>query len=301
LPYNTLNYLKRQTINFAAESPLYAGGTREVRKAYVPIQVGQQDYNLLDEFKDLNSGQTIREYIKSVSGTANTIEFEIKNVFHYSPVTLYRFYDPYSSINLLSQEFNFESFNTETIFYVLPLWNDILRAMQLNLNDKVRRSTVSYMTYGDIIRIYPKPLRATYIWIEYSAKVNPYAPTGSLSADPSIQGISNISNVPFRDIKYNEINSAGKYWIRQHTFALCVEELGRIRRKFSSIPIPNGDVALDGAALVSEGFQLQQTLEDKLRADLELLTNVSLAKQELEQMQLLNQQLRYTPSPIYMM
>ncbi len=301
LPFNTYNFLKRQTQGIAPESQLYVGGAGNLRKAYTLLNTTTQDYNLLDDFKDAKSGLTIRGYLSSISGSSNSYNINLKSVFHYSPITLYRFYDPYSSVNLLSQEFSFESFQTETIFYVLPIWNDILRAMQLNLNDKVRRSNTSYYHVGNNLRIFPKPTVPMNLWIEYGGQINPFAPEGSLSADPSINGISNLSNVPFTDLAYSSINPMGRYWIRQTTFALCIEELGRIRRKFRSLPIPNGELQLDGDELVREGLEKQERLEEKLRADLEKLTNVELARQETEQMQLLNQQLNYIPSGLYIM
>ena len=300
LPYNTYNFLKRQTQNVGQESQFYVGGATETRKAYVVVDPNTQDYSLLNDFKDKLTGLTIGQYISSVSSNTNSYNVNLKTVFHYSPITLYRFYDPYSSVNLLSQEFNFESFQTETIFYVLPIWNDVLRAQQLNLNDKVRRSNVSYYHVGDTLRLFPRPKTALALWIEYTVQVNPFAPTGSLSADPSIDGISNLSNVPFTDINYQDINPMGRYWIRQNTFALCMEELGRIRRKFKSIPIPNGDVNLDGDELVREGLDKQEKLEAQLRADLEKLTNLELARQETEQIDLYNKQLQAFPSGLYL-
>jgi len=300
LPYNTYNFLKRQTQNIGSEVAQYVGGTSDVRKAYVMTNSQKQDYSILDDFIDQQSSSSIRQYLNSVSGSSNTLDVDIKAIFHYSPITLYRFYDPFSSINLLSQEFNFESFNTETIFYVLPIWNDILRAQQLNLNDKVRRSNVSYNRVGDVIRLYPRPQASLHMWIEFTSRQNPFGPSGSLSADPSITGISNMSNVPFQDISYDQLNPLSRNWIRQQTFALCLEELGRIRRKFRNIPIPNGDLQLDGDELVREGLERQNQLDQQLRNDLEQLSNVALADQELRQLQALNGQLAFFPNKLYL-
>lgn len=297
LPYNNYNFLMRQVENVGSQGMGNVGGSQNVRKAFVVTSQSTQDYNVYD-FIDYESGSSVRDYLTSVSGTSNGMNVNIKNIFHFSPTTLYRFYDPYSSVNMLSQDFQFESFNTETIFYVLPIWNDILRAQQLNLNDKVRRSNISYNKVGDVIKIYPRPITPQRLWIEFTSELNPFAPSGSLSGDQSISGISNLSNVPYKDLTYRDVNPLSRHWIRQYTFALCLEELGRIRRKFTSIPIPNGDVNLDGGELVREGIEKQQLLEQQLREDLEKLTNLSLAQQEAEQLRLLNQQLQYFPNRI---
>ena len=77
----------------------------------------------------------------------------ISEVFHFNPQAAYRFFDTTSAINYLNNEFSFESFTPETIFYVLPVFEDILRAGQLDLSNRVRRSNYSYKIIGTKIRI----------------------------------------------------------------------------------------------------------------------------------------------------
>ena len=303
LPFNQYTYLQRITQQVAGMMNPPVGGNQEVRKGYFVMQGGVQDYSVLNSIVDVNSGLTIAQQIQTLSGSLPSNNITLKNIYHYPATTLYRFYDPYSSINLLSQEFNFESFNTETIFYVLPLWTDILRAQQLNMNDKVRRSNYSYETIGDRLRIYPPPLSTMggiKVFVDYQFASNPFGPNGSLSADPSITGISNISNVPFTDISYDQINSIGKNFIREYCFELAKETEGYIRRKFKEIPVPNGSITLDGDTLVQEAIAHQEKLEKELRADLEELTTVKLMEQEAKQLQYAQDALSKVPLLIYM-
>lgn len=293
LPNSQLSFLKRLTENIGAETSPPIGGSRDIRKAYINMTSNKQDYNLNSDLIDYVSQSAASAYAASVSGSNNTTNVEIKNIYHYSAITLYRFYDPYSSINLLSQEFNFESFNTETIFYVLPLWTDILRAQMLNLNDKVRRSNFSYERVGNRLRIFPMPKIAMKLFIDYEIYPDPFG------NDPSVSGISNFSNIPFMDIAYDKINSVGKDWIRHYCLALCMEMEGRIRRKFSKIPIPNDDITLDGGDLVREGIDKQKELEEKLREDLEKLSNTEMLKAEMEKAESIQRQLQQVPLFIY--
>ena len=53
---------------------------------------------------------------------------QISEVFHFNPQAAYRFFDTTSAINYLNNEFSFESFTPETIFYVLPVFEDILKS-----------------------------------------------------------------------------------------------------------------------------------------------------------------------------
>ena len=43
---------------------------------------------------------------------------------------------------------------------------------------------------------------------------------------------------------YNQINDPGKQWIRKYTLALSKELLGGIRSKYSTVPIPGGEVSV---------------------------------------------------------
>jgi hypothetical protein len=137
--------------------------------------------------------------------------------------------------------------------------------------------------FGDRIRFLPKPSKNLKVWIDYTIDMDPFNPDFAVdTGDPSITGISSISNVPFKDIPYTEINAFGKRWIRQFTLALAMETLGRIRRKFSSVPIPNSEVTLDGEQLVAEGQEKQETLKEHLVENLEETSNLRLMQQDAE-------------------
>ena len=61
------------------------------------------------------------------------------------------------------------------------------------------------------------------------------------------------------------------YWIRDFTYALCMEIEGRIRRKFDKIPIPGNDDAIRSiklfANLIAESYvEGIKLYEDKMRA-----------------------------------
>jgi len=55
------------------------------------------------------------------------------------------------------------------------------------------------------------------------------------------------------------------FWLRELTYALCLECLGLIRSKFSSIPIPNADITLNGELLVKLGRKRQKNILLKKR------------------------------------
>ena len=202
--------------------------------------------------------------------SVSAANIQVRRVYHEPPASVYRYYDPYSSANVLAQEMEYESYSTESLFYIMPIYADVLRAGMIETNDTVRRSGFSYQVIGGKIRLLPQPTSTVRVWIDYTVEMDPYNPDfkGSTIGDPSITGITSIHNIPFTDINFENINATGKRWIRQYTLALSMETLGRIRRKYASIPIPNGEVNMDGDALVKEGMEKQLALKDELQGDL---------------------------------
>jgi hypothetical protein len=72
-----------------------------------------------------------------------------------------------------------------------------------------------------------------------------------------------------------------------------------VRSKFSSIPIPNATLDLDGPELVSQGREDQRNLEENLREELESMTYDKLAESDKSMAESVNIQLKYIPLGIY--
>ena len=121
------------------------GGSYNSVSGSITLENGRQDYDIYTELKNA-AGDAIFD---STKGKLKIIE-----VFHQNPQAAYRFFDTTSAVNYLNNEFSFESFTPETIFYVLPVFEDILRAGQLDLSNRVRRSNYSYEVNGTKIRTF---------------------------------------------------------------------------------------------------------------------------------------------------
>lgn len=63
---------------------------------------------------------------------------------------------------------------------------------------------------------------------------------------------------------YNDLDQKAKGWIKQYFFALAKEILGTIRQKYQTVPIPGGEVSLDGADLKFEARADQEILRTKI-------------------------------------
>jgi len=290
-PRESLEFLTRFAEPYASEADV--GGAYNQISGSIPLEVGRQDYDIYTELVDSTNTPVINSALNTMGG-----KMRISEVFHFSPQAAYRFFDTTSAINYLNNAFSFESFTPETIFYVLPVFEDILRAGQLDLSNRVRRSNYSYKIIGTKIRIYPLPTQNTFpmprLFIRVKFMQDPLNPAFS---DRSIYGVSNLSNIPFGNLQFNRINSIGRQWIRQYTLALSMETLGYIRSKMGTLPVPGGNVTLNGSDLVSKGREDRKEFITKLKEMLDTMTYDKLIEQQATRSENLSKQLKFIPPP----
>ncbi|MDA0777803.1 MAG: hypothetical protein O3C19_01910, partial [Bacteroidetes bacterium] len=292
LPHQTLDYLMRLANPFATEAGV--GGVQNFRKAYVTVTNARTDYDMLNDFIDYDTELPVSAYVNSVNGA----KISLRKVWHNNPSSINRYYDPFASNNFMAQEFQYESYNADTNFYIYPVYADMLRANAIETTDKVRRSNYSYWAQGSKLRILPVTPRDVKVWIEYTGDMDPFNPDFAISGgDPSVTGITGIHNVPVTDVSYDQLNSVAKHWIREMCLASCMVVLGRIRRKFSSIPIPNGEIQLDGDQLVSEGIEKQQMLREELKELMDKTSDLEMMRADSEMYEMVEQQMQKIPLP----
>ena len=116
LPRDTLNYIIRLAEPYAVEAGL--GGTYNSLSGSIQLKQNVQDYDLYTDLIDPATGTPV------VSSSLNPERRKMRvfEIMHYNPSAAYRFFDTTSSINYLNNEFSFESFTPETVFYVLPVF-----------------------------------------------------------------------------------------------------------------------------------------------------------------------------------
>lgn len=249
--------------------------------ASITLQTGVQNYNL----QDLLSGSG------PLTGSNANARIRLREVLHFSPVSAYRFFGTTSAINYLHNQFQFESFTPETVFYLLPIWEDILRGMQFETSNRVRRSQYSYELHNNVLTVYPTPTETLTLWLKFTLPPEPQ--------NDGANKVANLSNVPFGHISYSTINSVGKQWIWRMTVAFAKEMEGLLRRMMGNIPIPNNELHMDGPEMVVDARAEQDALRQELRDILEELTYDKLAARQAELGDLLERQLAKVPLPIY--
>lgn len=304
-PRQSLEFLIRQAEPYATEA--FLGGPYDAQLGYIDLVQGQQDYNIYDDIKSNESGSVGQNLWLSIpSGSRGRMK--IVEVFHVEPLAAQHFLLNASNItNFLATNFNYESYVNSTIFYVLPVFEDVLRRGMLETAFRVRRSNYSYEVIGSRLRIYPAPVTDAQVgklFIKVFAQPpNPVNPNGigttiSGSIDSTLYGISGPSNVPLNNLPFNTITQPGRQWIRQYSLALAKELLGLIRSKFQTVPIPNADLQLNGEALRTDGREDQNRLRDQMKDWLAKLTNQALMEQQATLAEQLQKQLKYVPMPL---
>ncbi len=311
----TLEFLVRQAEPYAAE--VGYGGIQDSYSGSITLTMGKQDYDLYTELVD-GSGTPLA----SLMPPGATGKMKVHEVFHNAPVQ-YVFNSNLAS-NFVASGLPVESYIPDTRFYVLPLFEDVLRAGMLEAASRVRKSHYSYRITGRYIRILPTPNNMVpgindKLWLRISYPQSP-APslffTSSLTSsqtpgngsinvmqnfpDGTIFGISNPANVPFGLIDYKGLNPWARNWIYQWTLALSKELLGLIRSKFKNFPIPSGDLQLNGMELIEQAREDKDRLmigEGGILTKLQSLTYDKLAELEALKAENMMKQMKYLPMP----
>lgn len=291
LPRDTLNYIIRLAEPYAVEAGL--GGSYNSASGSIKLRQNIQDYDLYTDLVDPSTN------IPVVSSSLNPEQRKMRifEIMHYNPSAAYRFFDTTSAVNYLNNEFSFESFTPETVFYVLPVFEDILRGGQMNISNRVRRSNYSYRVTGTKIRIFPAPtaVNPLNLWVRVGFESNPLSPS---VPDASIDGVSNLSNVPYGNFVFSNVNSMARQWVRQYTLSLSKELLGMIRSKFGSIPIPGAELQLDGADLKSTAKDEKEKLRTDLKEMLDSMTYSKLIETKAAEVDNVQKILKSIPVPM---
>lgn len=309
-----LEFLKNLSAPYA--SMVGYGQSEQTYTGYINVSNGVQTYDLYKDLVD-PSGATL--FSMQPSGSVGGME--VVEVFHGPPVQ-YVFNSNMAS-NFAATGLPVESYIPDTRFYVLPLFEDVLRAGMLESAQRVRRSHYSYKISGRTIKIYPTPNNLVTgfnarIWMRVTFARSPFptlaatltttgtsiVPAGSGSGasyqDDKIFGANGPFNTPFGPLNYNSLNMWSRNWISQYTLALATILLGRVRGKFKSFPIPGAELSLNGDDLVSSGKEDKDKLVTALKETLDNLTYDKIAEREASKAESTVKQLAYVPiSPKY--
>lgn len=259
-----------------------SGGNVEYNKVGIPMTASIQDYNILDYVETGSNG------------------IEVKRVYYEAPPAIVRYYDPYSGTgtgyqNLLDS-FGFGGMSPAVNFLMMPLSFDLQTMQTIEMNDMVRRSNFSFEIHNNKLRIFPIPnMTMGNMYIDYIKRDDRLA-SGIMAMSGSV---TNVSNTPYNNPSYTEINSIGRQWIFEYTLSLCKEMLGYIRGKYVSIPIPNNNVTLNSSDLITSATQEKNSLIERLRAYFDETSRRALLERRAAETDVVNKEVSMVPLCIY--
>jgi hypothetical protein len=108
-----------------------------------------------------------------------------------------------------------------------------------------------------------------------------------------------VSNVPYANPIYSQINSIGRAWIFEYTLAITKEMLGYVRNKYSQIPIPGAEVTLNGDALISSAQTSKEALILRLREYLDQTSRQAMLERRAAEADFSQTELNKTPMTIF--
>ena len=266
------------------------GGNVDWHTGSIKLTASQQDYDL-------------GAWASSSLGVSGS-DLEIKRVFYESPPAIVKYFDPYvgsgAGVMNLMDSFGWGNYSPAINFVLMPINYDLQILQQIELNDQIRRSNHSFEIQNNKLRLFPIPTAASMVevdtlYFQYLLKSERLA--NSITGDSG--SISNVSNVPYANPIYSQINSVGRSWIFEYALALTKEMLGYVRGKYTTVPIPGADVTMNQADLLSSATADKTALIDRLRAYLDETSREKLLERRSLETDYRKKELAEVPFPIY--
>jgi hypothetical protein len=189
--------------------------------------------------------------------------------------------------------FGFGNYSPGVSFMMMPLYADVLRLQAIELNDQIRKSQYTFHISNNRMRITPIPQDTYKIYFQYYLKSE--RDGNNLMSDV----VSDYSNIPYNNMTYGDINDIGKQWIRKYTLALATNMLGQVRGKYGTVPIPNGELTLNGADLIAQSNTDKEALITELKESLDGLSRQAQLERKQAEADALQQQMNKIPMGIY--
>ena len=226
---------------------------------------------------------------------------ELKRVFYQAPPAIVRYFDPYAGTGTgmmqLLDTFGWGNYSPAINFLLMPINYDLQKIQAIEFNDQIRKSQFSFELRNNQLRMFPIPTvsggKLFFEYIKNSERQNPVGSSG-------VSGpVTNVSNVPYANPTYAQINSIGRQWIFEYTLALAKEMLGYVRGKYGTVPIPGSEVTLNQADLITAATAEKNALVEKLRTYLEETSREKLLERRAAESDYKQKELSQSPYFIY--
>jgi len=282
----TLSTIIRIAQSYGSEAGV--GGNVDYRKGFITMSIGVQDY-------DLNKW--------AVSQGIASGDLEIKRIYYEAPPAITRYFDPYAGTGTgmiqLLDNFGWGNYSPAINFMLMPVNYDIQKIQAIEFNDQIRKSQYSFELVNNKLKIFPIPdtaaVSSKLLYFQYILKSD----RDNSSITDGTNLITNVSNVPYTNPVYTEINSIGRQWIFEYALALAKEMLGLIRGKYDNLPIPGSETKLNASDLLTQATADKLALITRLREYLVSTSRKTLMENRSVEVDARLKELQQVPYTIY--
>lgn len=267
---------------------IYTGNYTK-RKGFIDVSPNSQMYDIYSSGYDQSTSLPLEQYIASVTGYG----VHFLAFYHNEGAYINKMYDPYGGQQFINAQFQGASYQSDVVYQVLPLWQELQRGAIMSDYDYMRRSQFRHTIFGRKLEVIPMPQTSYRMFFDYFVEKEP-----GTQVEPLLEGsysglnylatsavtnavVTNFGNIPIKDMKYEEMNSLGRTWVREYTLALAMETLAFERGKMGSIPLPGSDsISLNSGDLLSRSDAMKTELYNFLREELEKMNLYNILEKE---------------------
>ena len=247
-PIKTTTFLRRYAGQLADE--IGSNGSYTAYTGTIPLTKGKQIYDLRTEVTGSSGPITSAQGVK------------VLNVYHDTPRVGLRYN---AGAQYFENEFNMKSMPVNGMFQLFPVWPQLLYSMNFEMSNMIRRSFYSYEIHGEKLWVHPIPTANIIRKIRIEYQVTPFDPLAPDVDDGTTGGVGQFAEAPYGALDYHVLNSFSRNWIRKYAFAASKETLGNKRSKYREIPYVDGNMTLNGDALMTQAQDEKDKLRDELK------------------------------------
>jgi hypothetical protein len=224
---------------------------------------------------------------------------EIKRIFYEAPPAITRYFDPYAGTGTgmmqMLDSFGWGSYSPAINFMLMPMNYDLQKIQAIELNDQIRKSQYTFELVNNQLRLFPIPTgglqKLNFHYILKTERNNPYSGGSDL--------ITNVSNIPYENPIYSNINSIGRSWVFEYSLALVKEMLGYVRGKYANIPIPGSEITLNQSDLIAAATSEKTALIERLRLYFDTTSRKALLEKKAAEGEAQQKTINYVPMNIF--
>jgi hypothetical protein len=183
-------------------------------------------------------------------------------------------------------------------YLMMPVAYDAGVIQGIEMSNTIRLSAYTFNIVNNKLRIFPIPsdsdVRDGFVWFNYIKNEERYT-NGLVQTNT----VTNPSNAPYGNPTYAQINSIGRQWIFEYTLALCKEMLGYVRGKYSTVPIPDQNMTLNQADLLSAATVEKQALIERIRTYFDETSKRALLERRSQESDFRRQEINNVPMTIF--